>query len=636
MSVNTSESTVSSDPRPNDKLAVLVLGALGVVYGDIGTSPLYAFRECFNPVYGLQPTPANVLGVLSLLFWSLTLVVSVKYGAFILRVDNNGEGGTFALLALVLRHFRASRRRWLLTAVGIAGAAMFYGDIMLTPAISVLSAVEGLEVITPVFKPYVIPLTLLIITSLFLVQKRGSGGLGRLFGPITCFWFLTLAALGMLHIMNNPAVLAALNPAYAAGFFLQNSWLGFFILGAVFLCITGAEGMYVDMGHFGRRPIRVAWFGLVMPALVLNYFGQGALVLARPEAVGNPFYLLVPAWATPLLVVLATCATVIASQAVIAGAFSLTSQAIKLGYSPRMEIEHTSVRHIGQIYLPFVNWALFVCVVLLVLEFRSSSNLAAAYGIAVSSTMVVTTVLALTLQKRVSKRPRLMTVALSLLLLIDLVFLAANALKIPQGGWFPLVVGAAAYLLFSTWKRGRQIFFRSLADDGMSMDLLLPALSSEQSPQRVPGTAVFMSGNPDKVPHALLHNLKHNKVLHERVVLMTLTTAEVPYIDPDQRLTVVPMGHGFYRIEALYGFKERNSVEDVLALCAKHHDLRFDMMDTTFFLARATVIPSMRVPGMARWRERLFAWMFRNASPITNYFDIPPNRVVELGTRVEI
>jgi KUP system potassium uptake protein len=615
---------------------VLVLGAIGIVYGDIGTSPLYAFRECFNPIYGLQPTQANVFGVLSLLFWALTLVVSIKYAIFVMRGDNHGEGGTFALLALVLRHYRASPWRWLLTGLGIAGAAMFYGDSMLTPAISVLSAVEGLEVITPVFKPYVIPLTLVIITGVFIVQKNGTGRLGTLFGPITCVWFLTLAILGLIQIVRFPGVLGALNPAYAAGFFVENSWGSFFILGAVFLGVTGVEALYADMGHFGKKPIRIAWFSFVMPSLVLNYFGQGALVLSQPETISNPFYLMVPSWGVPLLVLLATAATVIASQAVIAGAFSLSTQAIKLGYSPRLEIQHTSAKTMGQIYLPFINWSLFVIVALLVVGFGSSSNLAAAYGIAVSATMVVTTLLTLALQRKVSKWPRLMTTVMLILLLVDLAFLGANVLKIPQGGWFPLVVGAVCYMLLSTWKRGRQVFFRSLSEDGMSMDLLLPALAGEHCPLRVDGTAVFMSGNPDKVPHALLHNLKHNKVLHKRVILLTLTTTEVPYIDSDKRLTVVPLGHGFYRIEALYGFQEKTGVEDVLELCTKYHNLTFNMMDTTFFLARATVIPSMRVPGMARWREKLFAWMFKNASPITNYFDIPPNRVVELGTRVEI
>jgi KUP system potassium uptake protein len=613
-----------------------VLSALGVVYGDIGTSPLYAFRECFNPIYGLQPTETNVFGILSLLFWALTLIVSIKYAIFILRADNNGEGGTFALLSLVLRHYRAGRRIWLLTGIGIAGAAMFYGDIMLTPAISVLSAVEGLQVITPAFKPYILPLTIVIIIGLFAVQKTGTGRLGKLFGPITCFWFLTLAALGLIQIAKHPAVLFALNPAYAVGFFIENSGPGFLVLGAVFLGITGAEALYVDMGHFGKKPIRMAWFSLVMPSLVLNYFGQGALVLSQPEAVSNPFYLLVPSWATAPLVLLATCATVIASQAVISGAFSLTSQAIKLGYSPRMEIQHTSVRHIGQIYLPFINWSLFVCVVLLVLGFGSSSNLAAAYGIAVSATMVVTTLLTLVLPHRVSKWPLLMTFLMAILLLIDLAFFGANAMKIPQGGWFPLIVGAVCFLLMTTWKRGRQIFSRSLSEDAMSMDLLLPGLAGEHCPLRVEGTAVFMSGNPDKVPHALLHNLKHNKVLHKRVILMTLSTIDVPYVAPEERLTVEDLGHGFYRIGASYGFKERAEVEDVLILCAKQYKMVFNMMETTFFLARATVIPSMRIPGMAAWRESLFAWMFKNASPITNYFDIPPNRVVELGTRVEI
>jgi KUP system potassium uptake protein len=613
-----------------EKLAILILGAIGVVFGDIGTSPLYAFRECFNPYYGLALNEANVFGVLSLLFWALILVVSVKYAVFIMRADNNGEGGTFALLALVLRHYRASRWRWPLTVLGIIG------DSMITPAISVLSAAEGLKVITPALAPYVIPLTIAILTVLFTVHKRGTGSLGRLFGPITCVWFMVLAGLGIAQIVQYPAVLAALHPVYAVDFFLQHVWQSFVVLGAIFLGVTGVEALYADMGHFGKKPIRIAWFSLVMPALLLNYLGKAALVLTHPETISNPFYLLVPSWGTPLLVILATCATIIASQAVISGAFSLTSQAIKLGYSPRMEIRHTSAREIGQIYLPFINWGLFVFVILLVLGFRSSSNLAVAYGISVCGTMVVTTILSLALQLRTAKWPLVTTGIMVILLLIDLAFLSANALKIPQGGWVPLLIGGVCYFLLSTWKRGRAVFFRSLSDDGMPLNLFLQSIGGQHAPLRVEGTAVFMTGNPGKVPHALLHNLKHNKVLHKRIIFLTMTTASVPYIEPAERLQVEELGQGFYRIEAVYGFKENTEVEDVLQLCTERHNLTFNMMDTTFFLARATVVPNKLLPGMATWREHLFAWMFRNASPITNYFRIPPNRVVELGTRVEI
>jgi KUP system potassium uptake protein len=619
-----------------EKLAILILGAIGVVFGDIGTSPLYAFRECFNEHYGLALNQANVFGVLSLLFWALTIVVSIKYIVFILSADNGGEGGILALLSLVIRYYRASRWRWLLTALGIFGAAMFYGDSMITPAISVLSAVEGLKVVTPVFAPYVIPLTVVILTVLFLMQKHGTGRLGKLFGPITCIWFVVLAVLGIVQIVKFPQVLAALHPMYAVDFFLQHLWQSFLVLGAVFLVVTGGEALYADMGHFGKKSIRIGWFGLVLPSLMLNYFGQGALVLSDPSTISNPFYLMAPAWGTWLLVILATCATIIASQAVISGAFSLTSQAIKLGYSPRMEIQHTSAREIGQIYLPFINWSLFVFVILLVLGFRTSSNLAVVYGIAVSLTMVIDTLLALALQLRRSKWPLAITVVMGIFLIVDVAFLAANALKIPQGGWFPLLIGGVCYFLLSTWKRGRAVFFRSLSDEGMSLNLFLQSIGGQHAPLRVEGTAVFMTGTQDKVPHALLHNLKHNKVLHKRIVFLTITTASIPYIDPTERLQVNELGYGFYRIEAIYGFKENTAVEDVLQLCEIQHNLAFNMMDTTFFLARATVVPNKLLPGMASWRESLFAWMFRNASPITNYFRIPPNRVVELGTRVEI
>jgi KUP system potassium uptake protein len=616
--------------------APLMIAAIGVVYGDIGTSPLYALKESFSPEHGLALSQANVLGILSLLFWTMTLVVSIKYVVFVLRADNSGEGGILALTALVLRKApEGSRTRSALVMLGLAGAAMFYGDAVITPAISVLSAVEGIEVATPLLKHYIVPITVGVLAGLFVIQSYGTANVGRWFGPITMVWFLVLAGLGIAHIAGNPVVLLALSPTHAIAMFVAHPLPAFGLLGAVFLAVTGAEALYADMGHFGRGPVRIDWFALVMPSLVLNYFGQGALVLADAEAIKNPFYLMVPQEFVLPLVVLATAATVIASQAVISGAYSLTRQAIQLGYAPRMQIEHTSSRQIGQIYMPFVNWALFVSVVMLVLAFHSSSALASAYGIAVSGTMVITTILLIFVASHVWNWGRIrISLLLAPLLLIDAAFFVANAAKFIDGGWVPLLIGGACFFLFVTWKRGRGIMFKRIAEHGISLQAMVDGLVAHP-PQRVPGTAVFMTGTLASCPHALLHNLKHNKVLHERVVFLTIVTHDVPVVPDEDRLQMKKLAEGFYSMEAWYGFKEEPDMDEILGPACKCYGLAFDPMDTSFFLSRETVIPS-ESPGMAKWLDRVFAWMSRNGARATDYFNIPANRVVELGTHVEI
>jgi len=620
--------------HPKDGLATLSLAALGVVYGDIGTSPLYTMKEVFAGGHHPVPiTPDNVLGILSLIFWSLMVVVTIKYVAFIMRADNKGEGGIMALMALAMRPAaEGSRRRSTILMLGLFGTALFYGDALITPAISVLSAVEGLEVVTPALKPYVIPLTLIVLVVLFVMQRAGTASVGRLFGPVMGLWFLVLAGLGVYNVAAHPAVLAALNPLHGFSFMASNPVLGFFSLGAVVLAQTGAETLYADMGHFGRRPIQLAWIVLVLPALVLNYFGQGALLIADPLAIENPFYRLAPEALLLPMVVLATVATVIASQAVISGAFSMTQQVMQLGYSPRLEIQHTSQQAIGQIYLPGVNWALFVAVIALVLGFGSSTSLAAAYGIAVTGTMVITTVLAFMVTRYLWqwKLPLAIVGALPFLC-VDLGFFSANLVKVTDGGWFPLVFGVGIFLLLTTWKRGRQLLHERL-ESGM-LDLRSFAASmAQEAVARVPGTAVFLTPGPDHVPHALLHSLKHYQVLHERVVIVTVVVHDVPYLPDTQRAVVEPLANDFWRVSVHYGFMDEADLPVALDSCAAQ-GLAFDLMTTSFFLGRETLIPRFG-SELAFWREVLFITMFRNAGSAASFFKLPPGRVVELGAQV--
>jgi KUP system potassium uptake protein len=621
--------------RPaGNRLLILTLGALGVVYGDIGTSPLYALRECFYGEHGIAPNADNVLGVLSLIFWSLVVVISIKYLLYVMRADNRGEGGILALLALVVHGGEAKRRHWLLVAMGIFGAALLYGDGIITPAITTLSAVEGLEVATHVFAPYVLPATIVILIGLFMLQTRGTAGIGAIFGPVMIVWFVSLAALGVAGILRHPAVLAALNPLHAVGFFVRNGGHGFVVLGAVFLVVTGGEALYADMGHFGRRPIKLAWFALVLPALLLNYFGQGALLVTDPGAASNPFYRLAPDWALLPLVALATAAAVIASQAVISGAFSLTRQAVQLGYLPRVEIVHTSSAEIGQIYIPGVNWLMMAATIGLVLGFRESSSLAAAYGVAVTTTMVITTLLAYFVARwlwRWSLPAALLTTAV--FLAVDLAFFGANIIKIAQGGWFPLLVAAVVFTLMTTWRDGRRILRSRLEEAVVPVESFIADVV-KRAPTRVPGTAVFLNSDPVGTPIALLHNVKHNKVLHERIVFVTVLTEEVPRVPVDERLQVEDLGAGFYRVLVRYGFMQDPNIPAVLGR-TRERGLDLDPRTATYFLSRNTLLPSRR-PGMAIWRERLFAVMSRNASRPIQFFRIPPNRVVELGMQIEL
>jgi KUP system potassium uptake protein len=622
----------SSQESGLSHLLGLSLGALGVVYGDIGTSPLYALRECFLGSHSVPPTRLNVLGVMSLIFWSLIIVISIKYLVFVMRADNRGEGGILALMALIRTGH--SRRRGLLIAMGLFGAALLYGDGMITPALSVLSAVEGLEVATTFFDPYVIPITIAILVGLFVIQSRGTEGIGKLFGPVMMIWFATLALLGLRWIFREPSVLTAVNPWHAIRFFAHSRLQGFLVLGSVFLVVTGGEALYADMGHFGRRPIRTAWFTLVLPALMINYFGQGALLLVKPNEVEHPFYNMAPSWALYPLVVLATMATVIASQAVISGAFSLTRQAVQLGYSPRFEIIHTSEEEIGQIYIPSVNWVLMIATIGLVIGFQEATNLAAAYGIAVTTTMVITTVLAFVVERELWGWSTVAAGALTAsFLVLDCAYFGANVVKIPHGGWFPLVVAGLIYLLMATWKRGRRILAERLREEALPIEEFVKNIRPD-SPPRVPGTAVFLTTNPAGTPTTLLHNLKHNKVLHEKVVLMTVITEEVPWVSAEDRAEVEDLGKGIYRVKARYGFTQDPRAQDVLD-CAREDGLELDLMKTTFFLGRETLIPTTRA-GMFLWQKRLFGVMSRNSQRFTDFFRIPPNRVVELGMQVSL
>lgn len=615
-------------------LPALSLAALGVVYGDIGTSPLYALRECFYGTHAVAATPANILGVLSLIFWSLIFVISIKYLVFILRADNQGEGGVLALTALItpVRSF-AQGSRWLIM-LGLFGAALLYGDGMITPAISVLSAVEGIEIATPLLKPYVIPITIVILIALFQIQRRGTAGVGAVFGSITLVWFLVLSILGISQIIQEPGVLSAVNPLHCVSFFLQNKLNGFLVLGAVFLVMTGGEALYADMGHFGTRPIRVTWFLVVLPSLLINYFGQGALLMGNPSAAVNPLYQMAPRWALYPMVILATMAAVIASQAVISGTFSLTMQAIQLGYSPRMDIEHTSARKIGQIYLPAINWGLMIACIGLVAGFRTSSNLAAAYGVAVTTTMVITSMLFyFVLRNRWGWSLPAALLLCACFLVFDLSFFGANILKIAHGGWFPILIAALIFILMSTWKTGRRILAQRLQQESFPLKTFLSSISLNP-PARVPGTAVFMYSNPSGTPSALLHNLKHNKVMHERVVILNVVTEGLPYVAEEDRMDLEELGHGLYRMVIHYGFMENPDIPKVLG-GVKTEDLEFKPLETTFFLGRETLIASKK-PGLALWRRKLFIWMSHNARGATYFFGLPANRVVELGTHIEL
>jgi KUP system potassium uptake protein len=622
---------------PKRHLLGVALGALGVVYGDIGTSPLYALRECFHGGHGVEPSPGNVLGVLSLVFWSLIVIVTVKYLIFVMRADNRGEGGILALMSLVPPQLRdVGRGRWLLLALGLFGAALLYGDGMIIPSISVLSAVEGLQLVTHRLDPFVVPITIAILIGLFVFQRRGTAGIGQIFGPVMLVWFGTLAAFGLMWVLREPGVLAAVNPAYAARFFLANGWMAFLVMGAVFLVVTGSETLYADMGHFGKTPIRTAWFALVMPALLLNYFGQGALLLQHAEAKVNPFFHLAGEnrWALYYLVGLATVATVIASQAVISGAFSLTRQAVQLGYMPRLEIIHTSEEEIGQIYIPSVNWFLMFSTIALVIGFQKSTNLAGAYGVAVTTTMVITTILAqVVARRRWGWNPVPVILGAIFFLAIEISFFGANIIKIADGGWLPLLVGLVVYTLLSTWKKGRAILSERLKKGALPFASFIEGVTPT-SPPRVPGTAVFMSRDPEATPTALLHNMKHNKVLHDKVVLLTVMTEELPYVEVEDRVRVEDLGKGFFRVIARYGFLQTPGVSEVVDL-TKAKGLDLNVMSTTFFLSRETLIPSKK-PGMALWREKLFSLMSRNAQRPTDFFRIPPNRVVELGMQVRL
>ncbi len=616
-------------------LFTLSLAALGVVYGDIGTSPLYALRECFHGSHSLPPTPVNVLGILSLVFWALTLVISIKYLFFLMQADNHGEGGILALLALLTpRHLSPGQRRYLLP-LGLFGAALLYGDGVITPAISVLSAVEGIKLAAPSLEGFVIPATILILIALFLFQKRGTANVGAVFGPVMAIWFTTIALLGIGGILQAPEVFQAVNPLHAACFFHENGQLAFRVLGSVFLVVTGGEALYADMGHFGSRPIRTAWFTFVLPALLLNYFGQGALLLVQPGKASDPFYNLAPGWALYPLIILATMATVIASQAVISGAFSLTRQAMQLGYSPRFRQVQTSSEEIGQVYLPTVNFGLMLVTIALVLGFGSSANLAGAYGVAVTTTMVITTILAYFLMKKRWHWQMAAAAALAgLFLSFDIPFFAANLLKIAHGGWFPLAAGTLIFTLMTTWRQGRSLLSHKLQKDGQPLEAFIETLAASP-PHRVPGTAAFITRIPSGTPQVLHHHLVHNQVLHEQVIILTVLTEEIPRVPAADRVTVTKMPLGFARVIVRYGFMQSPNVPVALRQC-EHHGLTVNLEQTTYYLARETIISSPLQSGMMRWQEKLFSFMSRNSAAATAFFNIPAEQVVELGQQVEI
>ena len=630
-------SATAADERTSAKLK-LAAGAIGIVFGDIGTSPIYAFRETFRGPHPLAIDDLHIMGVVSLIFWSMTFIVSIQYVSILMRADNKGQGGTLALVALISRHITGSGYGWLTVMLGVFATALFYGDSMITPAISVLSAVEGLTVVNDGLKDLVVPIALALLIALFFIQKRGTTSVGALFAPIMLVYFTVLAVLGVTHIWQTPEILWSLNPWYAVQFFLTDKWLGFLALGSVVLAVTGSEALYTDMGHFGRGPIRLSWFAFVMPCLVLNYFGQGAMIIgmgdaAAEEAILSPFYFLAPEALRLPLVLLATAATFIASQAVISGAFSVTHQAIQLGFVPRLSILHTSHKHQGQIYIPIVNWVLMIAVILLVLTFRNSSNLASAYGIAVTGAMLIDTCLMGVLLLAVWRWKWWLTAPfMFVFLVVDGTYFFANTTKIPDGGWFPLLVGAFAFTLLTTWSKGRRLMRQRMSEFSLPLDIF--AKSARNSTKQVPGTAIFMNSGVSGTPSALLHNIKHNKVLHERVVVLTVDIADVPYVEESERTEISEVGDGFYRVILHYGFMEETDVPAALKrrmMCGGP----FEMMQTSFFLSRQTLLTAEK-PGMMIWREKLFAWMMRNAATPMEFFRLPTNRVVELGSQVEI
>ena len=647
MSISNPEFSQSSIMRPvsvtgmgshaHASVSALVLAAIGVVFGDIGTSPLYALKECFSPEHGIPYSADAVLGIISMILWSLILIVTVKYVVFVLRADNNGEGGVLSLMALAMRSTRAERHRFtaILLMLGALGACMLLGESVITPAISVLSAVEGLEVITPDLKRYVIPITLVIVVILFYVQSYGTAAVGRLFGPIMLIWFGALAVFGITNIAQNPLVLKAVSPYYAANFIYEHALLAYVVMGSVVLSVTGVEALYLDMGHFGRKPVRLAWLLVTLPALLANYFGQGALLLSHPEAIENPFFLMIPQALLWPMVILATAATVIASQAVISGAYSLANQGILLGFLPRMQILHTSDTERGQIYMPMVNWLLLALVIFTVIQFKESGNLAAAYGISVTTTMMITTtMLAVVMYNEWKIKPVFVVLLVGMFFVVDFSFWTANLIKVKDGGWYPLGLGAICFLMLTTWYKGRRLLRERVIADSIRLPDFVSALLAHP-PHRVEGTAVFLTAHIDFVPVALLHNLKHNRVLHERVIFLKLSIWDVPYVRDEERLTVSELGGNVFVVRAVHGFKETPDINRVLSLLEQQHGMTIDLSDTSFFLARDTIVPS-NLPGMAVWRERLFAWMMQNAAKPSDFFRIPPNRVVELGTKIEI
>lgn len=624
------------DGEHKKSLGVMMLAAIGVVFGDIGTSPLYALKECFDPNHGIAYTPEALFGVISMMIWALILVVTFKYVLFVMRADNKGEGGVLSLMALALRSFDSNSKSYFFFMImGMLGACMLLGESVITPAISVLSAVEGIEIATPGLHRFIIPISLIILVALFLIQKYGTAAVGNLFGPITLAWFLTLAALGVWNIGDAPQIVSAFNPLYAIDFVAQHPTTAYIVMGAVVLVVTGVEALYLDMGHFGRTPVRYAWLLIVLPSLLINYLGQGALVLSNPEAIKNPFYLMVPDWALWPTVGLATAATVIASQAVISGAYSLVSQAILLGFMPRMNILHTSDSEQGQIYIPLVNWALLFMVVVTIIEFRESVNLAAAYGISVTSTMLITTILLAVVMFREWKMNIVLVILITTaFFLVDVAFWTANLIKIKDGGWYPLALGLLCFTCLITWYRGRQILRQRAVEEGIKLSTFIESLLAHP-PHRVEGTAIFLTAHVDYLPVSFLHNLKHNHVLHERVFFLKVSIWDVPYVDDAERITLEDLGGNIFVVRAIYGFKETPDMGSIIHLIERHFNMHFDMMNTSFFLSRDTIVPSA-IPGMALWRERLFCWMYQNAGRQSNFFKIPANRLVELGAKVEI